>query len=143
MLYYNCTILIMSIMPKLFFSFYRNTVVILEETWSPYTISMIMGWPRPLSVVMTESRIQHGSAFLTVRRFVSNKAYLIKYSQIKKPSLFYQIVHCWSFQRVWFWSDGTSLTFTKWNPTEPNRLIGECCVHMNYGSKQIWNTFCS
>ncbi|XP_053537533.1 lactose-binding lectin l-2 [Ictalurus punctatus] len=38
-----------------------------------------------------------------------------------------------------FWSDGTKLTFTKWNPPEPNFLFGECCVHMNYGYSKNWN----
>ncbi|MCI4377084.1 hypothetical protein PGIGA_G00199540 [Pangasianodon gigas] len=38
-----------------------------------------------------------------------------------------------------FWSDGTKLTFTKWNPKEPNRLLGECCVQMNYGKTKDWN----
>ncbi|MCI4377091.1 hypothetical protein PGIGA_G00199510 [Pangasianodon gigas] len=31
-----------------------------------------------------------------------------------------------------FWSDGTKLTFTKWNPGQPDFLPGECCVHMNW-----------
>ncbi|XP_053350517.1 ladderlectin-like [Clarias gariepinus] len=43
----------------------------------------------------------------------------------------------------WFWSDGTQLTFTKWNPGEPNfNEPNECCVHMNWlhnsGAKN-WN----
>ncbi|KAF5892327.1 lactose-binding lectin l-2-like, partial [Clarias magur] len=32
----------------------------------------------------------------------------------------------------WFWSDGSKLTFTKWNPIEPNFQDEECCVHMNW-----------
>ncbi|XP_053486125.1 lactose-binding lectin l-2-like [Ictalurus furcatus] len=39
----------------------------------------------------------------------------------------------------WFWSDGTKLIYTKWNPREPNHLLGECCVHMNYGKQRDWN----
>nr|ADO28375.1 lactose-binding lectin l-2 [Ictalurus furcatus] len=39
----------------------------------------------------------------------------------------------------WFWSDGTTLKFTKWNPNEPNFEKGECCVHMNWDSKRDWN----
>ncbi|KAF4088846.1 hypothetical protein AMELA_G00059410 [Ameiurus melas] len=39
----------------------------------------------------------------------------------------------------WFWSDGTKLIYTKWNPREPNRLFGECCVHVNYGKQKDWN----
>ncbi|XP_053358140.1 lactose-binding lectin l-2-like [Clarias gariepinus] len=38
-----------------------------------------------------------------------------------------------------FWSDGTKLTYTNWNPREPNRIFGECCVQMNYGSYKHWN----
>ncbi|XP_053358019.1 lactose-binding lectin l-2-like [Clarias gariepinus] len=32
----------------------------------------------------------------------------------------------------WSWSDGTQVTFTKWNPGEPNTLPNEFCVHMNW-----------
>ncbi|KAB5579042.1 hypothetical protein PHYPO_G00190160 [Pangasianodon hypophthalmus] len=39
----------------------------------------------------------------------------------------------------WFWSDGTQLTFTKWNPGEPNSLTEEFCAHMNYGATKNWN----
>ncbi|KAF4088847.1 hypothetical protein AMELA_G00059420 [Ameiurus melas] len=39
----------------------------------------------------------------------------------------------------WFWSDGTKVTFTKWNQNEPNFLNGECCVHMNWGKQRDWN----
>ncbi|XP_034159660.2 lactose-binding lectin l-2-like isoform X2 [Pangasianodon hypophthalmus] len=38
-----------------------------------------------------------------------------------------------------FWSDGTKVTFTKWNPTEPNFLPGEGCVHTNWSSSKNWN----
>ncbi|KAB5579036.1 hypothetical protein PHYPO_G00190070 [Pangasianodon hypophthalmus] len=38
-----------------------------------------------------------------------------------------------------FWSDGTKLTFTKWNPGEPNFQYGECCVHMNWSGSKNWN----
>ncbi|XP_047656988.1 lactose-binding lectin l-2-like [Tachysurus fulvidraco] len=38
-----------------------------------------------------------------------------------------------------FWSDGTKLTFTKWNPGEPNNYNNkERCVHINAGDKN-WN----
>ncbi|XP_053350494.1 ladderlectin-like [Clarias gariepinus] len=42
----------------------------------------------------------------------------------------------------WFWSDGTQVTFTKWNPGEPNSLPRECCVHMNWRHRsgiKNWN----
>ncbi|XP_053485689.1 lactose-binding lectin l-2-like isoform X1 [Ictalurus furcatus] len=39
----------------------------------------------------------------------------------------------------WFWSDGTKVTFTKWNQNEPNFRNGECCVHMNWGTQRDWN----
>ncbi|KAK3567265.1 hypothetical protein QTP86_015758, partial [Hemibagrus guttatus] len=40
----------------------------------------------------------------------------------------------------WFWSDGTELTFTKWNPDEPNNFERrECCVHMNFSVFMNWN----
>ncbi|XP_058251508.1 lactose-binding lectin l-2-like [Hemibagrus wyckioides] len=40
----------------------------------------------------------------------------------------------------WFWSDGTELTFTKWNPDEPNNFESrECCVHMNFSVFMNWN----
>ncbi|KAK2860143.1 hypothetical protein Q7C36_004309 [Tachysurus vachellii] len=38
-----------------------------------------------------------------------------------------------------FWSDGTKLTFTKWNSREPNNNKKECCVHMNWPSDKNWN----
>ncbi|XP_058251899.1 lactose-binding lectin l-2-like [Hemibagrus wyckioides] len=38
-----------------------------------------------------------------------------------------------------FWSDGTKLTFTKWNPYEPNAISGECCVHINWPGSKNWN----
>ncbi|XP_047657070.1 lactose-binding lectin l-2-like [Tachysurus fulvidraco] len=39
-----------------------------------------------------------------------------------------------------FWSDGTKLTFTKWNPGEPNNVKKrEGCVHMNWSSYKNWN----
>ncbi|XP_060729514.1 type-2 ice-structuring protein-like [Tachysurus vachellii] len=38
-----------------------------------------------------------------------------------------------------FWSDGTKLTFTKWNLGEPNNNNNECCVHMNASSEKNWN----
>ncbi|XP_053347188.1 lactose-binding lectin l-2-like isoform X1 [Clarias gariepinus] len=39
----------------------------------------------------------------------------------------------------WFWSDGSRLTFTKWNPREPNFVNGECCVHIDRGGLKNWN----
>lgn len=46
-----------------------------------------------------------------------------------KPCYF----HCPSFQMFdFFWSDGTKLTFTKWDFGEPNFLLGECCVNVNW-----------
>ncbi|XP_053357040.1 lactose-binding lectin l-2-like [Clarias gariepinus] len=39
----------------------------------------------------------------------------------------------------WLWSDGSRLTFTKWNPNEPNFSKKECCVHMNDGGAKNWN----
>ncbi|XP_053537563.1 lactose-binding lectin l-2-like isoform X1 [Ictalurus punctatus] len=38
-----------------------------------------------------------------------------------------------------FWSDGTKLTFTKWNPNEPNFDRGECCVHIDWSDSKNWN----
>ncbi|XP_053537534.1 lactose-binding lectin l-2 [Ictalurus punctatus] len=38
-----------------------------------------------------------------------------------------------------FWSDGTKLTYTKWNPNEPNFNNRECCVHMNWSGSKNWN----
>ncbi|KAG7330527.1 hypothetical protein KOW79_006749 [Hemibagrus wyckioides] len=39
----------------------------------------------------------------------------------------------------WVWSDGNPVTFTRWNPGEPNHWFGECCVHMSFGRKKNWN----
>ncbi|XP_053356786.1 lactose-binding lectin l-2-like [Clarias gariepinus] len=39
----------------------------------------------------------------------------------------------------WFWSDGSRLTFTMWNPDEPNFQDEECCVHVNWASSKNWN----
>ncbi|GAA6099750.1 galactose-specific lectin nattectin-like [Tachysurus ichikawai] len=39
-----------------------------------------------------------------------------------------------------FWTDGTKLTFTRWNPGQPdNHNNGERCVHMNFDIKKNWN----
>ncbi|KAB5579037.1 hypothetical protein PHYPO_G00190080 [Pangasianodon hypophthalmus] len=38
----------------------------------------------------------------------------------------------------WLWSDGTKLTFTKWNPTEPNFKNEECCVLINFDGRKDW-----
>ncbi|KAK2860141.1 hypothetical protein Q7C36_004307 [Tachysurus vachellii] len=39
-----------------------------------------------------------------------------------------------------FWSDGTKLTFTKWNPDEPNNTNDrERCVHINWSPDKNWN----
>ncbi|KAK2860027.1 hypothetical protein Q7C36_004193 [Tachysurus vachellii] len=39
-----------------------------------------------------------------------------------------------------FWSDGTKLTFTKWNPAQPDNYNNkECCVHMNAATAKNWN----
>ncbi|KAK2860145.1 hypothetical protein Q7C36_004311 [Tachysurus vachellii] len=39
-----------------------------------------------------------------------------------------------------FWSDGTKLTFTRWNPGQPdNYNNNERCVHMNYDTIKNWN----
>ncbi|KAI5622208.1 ladderlectin, partial [Silurus asotus] len=46
---------------------------------------------------------------------------------------------CCEKERTWLWSDGTKLTYTKWNPQEPNYMPKECCAHMNYGSQKDWN----
>ncbi|KAI4878127.1 hypothetical protein NFI96_011074, partial [Prochilodus magdalenae] len=45
---------------------------------------------------------------------------------------------CCHKRNNWIWSDGTKLTFTKWNPNEPNS-DQECCVHMNWSDKKDWN----
>ncbi|XP_060729557.1 type-2 ice-structuring protein-like [Tachysurus vachellii] len=43
---------------------------------------------------------------------------------------------------TFFWSDGTKLTFTKWNPGQPdNKNSIECCVQMNYANYKNWNDF--
>ncbi|XP_058251799.1 type-2 ice-structuring protein-like [Hemibagrus wyckioides] len=39
----------------------------------------------------------------------------------------------------WVWSDDTKVAFTKWNPAEPNRMFGECCVNINSGIKKDWS----
>ncbi|KAI5622205.1 ladderlectin, partial [Silurus asotus] len=39
----------------------------------------------------------------------------------------------------WFWTDGSKMTYTKWNPREPNHILGECCVQMNHGKMKDWN----
>ncbi|XP_053089601.1 lactose-binding lectin l-2-like [Pangasianodon hypophthalmus] len=39
----------------------------------------------------------------------------------------------------WLWSDGTKVTFTKWNPDEPNFKNSECCVHINFSVFMNWN----
>ncbi|XP_047656844.1 C-type lectin Cal-like [Tachysurus fulvidraco] len=39
-----------------------------------------------------------------------------------------------------FWSDGTKLTFTKWDQRQPDNYFNkECCVHMNHGTYKNWN----
>ncbi|KAK3545951.1 hypothetical protein QTP70_016951 [Hemibagrus guttatus] len=40
-----------------------------------------------------------------------------------------------------FWSDGTKLTFTKWDFAEPNFFFRECCVNVNWPrpEKKNWN----
>ncbi|XP_036452338.1 lactose-binding lectin l-2-like [Colossoma macropomum] len=45
---------------------------------------------------------------------------------------------CCQKRNNWMWSDGTKLTFTKWNPNEPSSEE-ECCVHMNWSDKKDWN----
>ncbi|KAI5104726.1 ladderlectin-like [Silurus meridionalis] len=46
---------------------------------------------------------------------------------------------CCAKIRHWLWSDGTKVTYTKWNPTEPNYLPRECCAHMNWSVWKNWN----
>ncbi|XP_060731122.1 lactose-binding lectin l-2-like isoform X2 [Tachysurus vachellii] len=39
-----------------------------------------------------------------------------------------------------FWSDGTKLGFTKWNPGQPdNENNNERCVHINASTEKNWN----
>ncbi|KAG7330528.1 hypothetical protein KOW79_006750 [Hemibagrus wyckioides] len=39
-----------------------------------------------------------------------------------------------------FWSDGTKLTFTKWNPGQPDNYGGrESCVHITNHDYKDWN----
>ncbi|KAF4088842.1 hypothetical protein AMELA_G00059370 [Ameiurus melas] len=39
-----------------------------------------------------------------------------------------------------FWSDGTKLVYTKWNPNQPDFYKGvECCVHISSGYSKNWN----
>ncbi|KAI5627213.1 ladderlectin [Silurus asotus] len=46
---------------------------------------------------------------------------------------------CCAKIRHWLWSDGTKVTYTKWNPTEPNYMPRECCAHMNWSLMKNWN----
>ncbi|XP_035375889.1 lactose-binding lectin l-2-like [Electrophorus electricus] len=39
----------------------------------------------------------------------------------------------------WIWSDGTELNYVNWNPSEPNHLNNECCVHTNWSDQKKWN----
>ncbi|XP_018620674.2 lactose-binding lectin l-2-like [Scleropages formosus] len=41
---------------------------------------------------------------------------------------------------TWLWSDGSKISFTKWNTGEPNNMNGgENCVHTNWSAQKAWN----
>ncbi|XP_043954886.1 ladderlectin-like [Gambusia affinis] len=40
---------------------------------------------------------------------------------------------------IWFWSDGSPVTFTNWCPGQPNGLIRQNCIQMNYSKKLCWD----
>ncbi|XP_055370087.1 type-2 ice-structuring protein-like isoform X2 [Betta splendens] len=40
---------------------------------------------------------------------------------------------------TWFWSDGTSFTFTFWCQGEPNNPDKQHCLQMNYSGKKCWD----
>ncbi|XP_058251172.1 lactose-binding lectin l-2-like [Hemibagrus wyckioides] len=63
---------------------------------------------------------------------------LIRAYDPKDPPTWLGLSNCQK-RHNWFWSDGTKVTFTKWNPTEPNFRNNECCVHMNWGGQKDWN----
>ncbi|KAF7706246.1 hypothetical protein HF521_019500, partial [Silurus meridionalis] len=34
---------------------------------------------------------------------------------------------------IWFWSDGSTFDYTFWSPGQPDNLMVENCLQMNYG----------
>ncbi|XP_046707149.1 galactose-specific lectin nattectin-like [Silurus meridionalis] len=38
---------------------------------------------------------------------------------------------------IWFWSDGSTFDYTFWSPGQPDNLMVENCLQMNYGG--CWN----
>ncbi|XP_060731115.1 lactose-binding lectin l-2-like isoform X2 [Tachysurus vachellii] len=79
--------------------------------------------------IHSENQYQQIKALIRRHDPTENPTY-IGLSDCQKPNQF-------------FWSDGTKLTFTKWNPGEPNNVNnGERCVNMNwpsYSSDKNWN----
>ncbi|KAK2860139.1 hypothetical protein Q7C36_004305 [Tachysurus vachellii] len=64
---------------------------------------------------------------------------LIRFHDPKENPTWIGLTNCVKLKK-WFWSDGTKLSFTKWNPDEPNNFENiECCVHMNFSVFMNWN----